>query len=366
MGSAASTAQVAPSKTQAGIPPTNQAELNRLRKEIDGLKKEVAAKPKTKEGRLYDDVLREKDEEINKLKANIKAMDAQFKALRKAQEIITHNLAAAKNDDEKEEYRRMEVCAEVDQSILFDVPVAQRNRTKTPSDQSVIEMAVSESILFTSMDEAQKLAVIQEMYERRVKAGDVVIKQGDDDAIFYVISGGDFEVLISTDDGVQQSVLTIGRGKSFGELALMYNCPRNATVKARTDGVLWAIDRASFRTILRDISEGRMKECKDFLRSVPVLGSRLREEDLTRLTVALEEQTYQHGDHIIRQGDHGDRFFILKKGRVIVSKTINETDGQSIDVQELVQGDLFLARWRCLTTSSVQPTSLQSRRASSA
>ena len=48
----------------------------------------------------------------------------------------------------------------------------------------------------------------------------------------------------------EQAVKAFGSGDSFGELALMYNCPRTATIRARTDVVLWSLDRVSFRMIV--------------------------------------------------------------------------------------------------------------------
>jgi cAMP-dependent protein kinase regulator len=97
--------------------------------------------------------------------------------------------------------------------------------------------------------------VIDAMFERKVAANDYVIRQGDDGDNFYVIETGRFDVFKSrgpNDPEPGQRVLTYdGRG-SFGELALMYNQPRAASVIAATDGVLWAMDRQSFRrTVLR-------------------------------------------------------------------------------------------------------------------
>lgn len=72
------------------------------------------------------------------------------------------------------------------------------------------------------------------MVEKKVKSGDVVIQQGDEGDNFYVVDEGLFEVFVNG-----KKVVEIGPGGSFGELALMYNTPRAATVKAVNDGVLW-------------------------------------------------------------------------------------------------------------------------------
>jgi CRP-like cAMP-binding protein len=102
---------------------------------------------------------------------------------------------------------------------------------------------------------------IDAMFERKVTAGDYVIRQGDDGDNFYVIETGVFDVFkrnALSDPEPGQRVLTYdGRG-SFGELALMYNQPRAASVVAVTDGVLWAMDRQSFRrTVLRSAHRKR-------------------------------------------------------------------------------------------------------------
>jgi CRP-like cAMP-binding protein len=67
---------------------------------------------------------------------------------------------------------------------------------------------------------------------------------GEDGDFFYMVDTGGFEVLV---DG--KTVGTIGAGGSFGELALMYNAPRAATIKCnQAPSKLWALDRKTFRS----------------------------------------------------------------------------------------------------------------------
>ena len=72
---------------------------------------------------------------------------------------------------------------------------------------------------------------------------------------FYIIETGSFEVLVN---GLVVS--TLENGKSFGELALLYNTPRAATVQAVTQSVVFALGRDTFRNTLANTSFSRV--CK--------------------------------------------------------------------------------------------------------
>jgi cGMP-dependent protein kinase len=68
--------------------------------------------------------------------------------------------------------------------------------------------------------------IVDAMWEVNYNAGDIVIKQNDDGDNMYIVSKGELDILYSG-----ERVATIGPGKAFGEIALMYNCPRTATVR---------------------------------------------------------------------------------------------------------------------------------------
>ncbi|KAK6126879.1 hypothetical protein DH2020_039374 [Rehmannia glutinosa] len=93
------------------------------------------------------------------------------------------------------------------------------------------------------------------MQRVEVQAGDIVVKQGGEGDCFYVVGNGEFEVLATQEEknGEVPRVLqsyTAEKLSSFGELALMYNKPLQASVRAVTNGTLWALKREDFRGIL--------------------------------------------------------------------------------------------------------------------
>jgi cAMP-dependent protein kinase regulator len=98
-----------------------------------------------------------------------------------------------------------------------------------------------------------------------------------------------------------QQVGNIKAGGSFGELALMYNAPRAATViSAEGSCTLWALDRVTFRRILMESTFARRRMYESFLRS--------------KIADALETQKFPPGELIIKEGDPGHSFYLLESG----------------------------------------------------
>ena len=63
----------------------------------------------------------------------------------------------------------------------------------------------------------------------------------------YVVKSGEFEVL-ERRQGINMRVNRKARGDCFGEVSLMYSCPRSATVAALQDSVVWVLERQVFRS----------------------------------------------------------------------------------------------------------------------
>ncbi|XP_018300522.1 cGMP-dependent protein kinase for isoform X2 [Mycetomoellerius zeteki] len=132
---------------------------------------------------------------------------------------------------------------------------------------------------------------------------------------------------------------TLQHGKVLGELAILYNCKRTATITAATDCQLWAIDRQCFQTIMMRTGLSRQAEYTDFLKSVPIFKN-LPEETLIKISDVLEETFYNNGDYIIRQGARGDTFFIISRGQVRVTIKQPDTTEEKY-IRTLRKGDFF-------------------------
>lgn len=105
---------------------------------------------------------------------------------------------------------------------------------------------------------------------------------GDAGDNFYVVESGDFDIFVNGN-----RVASRGPGTSFGELALLYNSPRAATVTSTKPCVLWALDRHTFRHMLASSREFHLDTVISALRNVPLLRS-LTAEQMDKIADAVQ------------------------------------------------------------------------------
>ena len=217
---------------------------------------------------------------------------------------------------------------------------------KTPEQTNKLREALANNALFMSLDPEDLKIVLDAMFEVSVAQGDVIIRQGDEQGdLFYVIYSGECEATKKINNE-EKVVKEYGSGDSFGELALIYGTPRAATVRAKSDCKLYAINRVTFRRIVMMNTKKKREMYEDFLKRVPILETLT---DYERMTVAdaLVQETYDRdadkGRYIIKQGDRGEAFYILIEGEVVVRKKLSPHDDKSeeIELTKLGVGDYF-------------------------
>lgn len=207
-----------------------------------------------------------------------------------------------------------------------------------------LKKSISGNFLFSHLDDEQSSQVLGALVEKPIPAkGIKVITQGDQGDFFYVVEKGSFDVYVNPAgslqpglDGLGSKVATIEPGGSFGELALMYNAPRAATVMSAEAGcTLWALDRITFRRILMDSTFQRRRLYESFLEEVPLLSTLTRYER-SKIADALETQKFPAGTAIIKEGDAGEAFYLLESGEAEAYKA-----GTQQSVKQYAKGDYF-------------------------
>lgn len=177
----------------------------------------------------------------------------------------------------------------------------------------------SKHFLLKDLTEPQVVMFVGALEKKPVTAGQIICTQGETGGEhFYLLgAGGGCEVFVKRpenpgdkvvgigDNGdYGANVLTIGEGGSFGELALMYMCERQATVKSTIDCDLWQIEQTQFRTMLANLQQTEKTAVKDLLKTNPLFQT-LNQFELTTLVDAMHESplTYSDGATVIRQGE---------------------------------------------------------------
>ncbi|EED94042.1 THAPSDRAFT_32704, partial [Thalassiosira pseudonana CCMP1335] len=226
--------------------------------------------------------------------------------------------------------RAQNVFAEpLDMSEDFVIP----NFPKSDAAVQFIDDSLADNFIFASLTKEERRLLIDAMKADTVPAGTIIIAQGDIGDYFYVVEDGQISFAV---DGNHVGACT--RGASFGELALLYNCPRAATCIANTNCRLWKVDQRTFRYMLANNNASQQKDTIDVLRKVQFLAD-LDESMLIKIADALTTVSFQAGERIINKGDVGEVFYILKEGRVRVHD-IGFGDSQYVD-QILGPGDFF-------------------------
>jgi len=205
---------------------------------------------------------------------------------------------------------------------------------KTDLQRRTLKEAVKEILLFRSLEFEQLNEILDAMYEYKVNSGDYIIRQGDDGDNFYVVERGLYNIYVNG----QQLVGKCEDSGSFGELALMYNMPRAVTIQASTDGVLWALDRQTFRRIVLRNAFQKRKMYEALIENVPLL-SELSDYERMNVADALIPKNYASGDVIVKQGDPADGMFFVEGG--IVEVFVDGASGTRKKVSDIEKGGYF-------------------------
>ncbi|KAL8498286.1 hypothetical protein ACS0TY_021566 [Phlomoides rotata] len=223
----------------------------------------------------------------------------------------------ARNDISRARLRALESSLENGQTW---VPSSPAHR-KTWEEEAQIEQALHDHFLFRKLTDSQCQVLLDCMQRVEVQAGDIVVKKGGEGDCFYVVGNGEFEVLATQEErhGEVPRVLqryTAEKLSSFGELALMYNKPLQASVQAVSHGTLWSLKREDFRGIL--MSEFSNLSSLKLLRSVDLL-SRLTILQLSNIADSLLEMSFCDGQKIVTENEDALGLYIIQKGVVKVT-----------------------------------------------
>jgi cGMP-dependent protein kinase 1 len=198
--------------------------------------------------------------------------------------------------------------------------------------KDMIRSALQNNALFSALGSSAIEDIVDAMESKSVSVGVTIINQGEPGDNFYVIESGTFDIIVNG-----KKVADWGEGtknRAVGELALMYNSPRAATVTASTDAIVWQIGRQTFRSVIAQSAYQTHQHMKEFLKRG--LLEDLSDAQLDKVADSASRISFKRGDQIIKKGEAGEVFYVIEKGSVVCKNLPGE---QSDNV--LHAGDYF-------------------------
>ena len=194
---------------------------------------------------------------------------------------------------------------------------------KSPVTMKKLSDRLLQAFMFTALNKEEFKIVLDAIEEVTGKAGEVIIKEGDQGDCMYVLESGSLDctkVFSGNKDPTFLKEYVPGEG--FGELALLYNAPRAATITAKTDFVIYKLDRDTFNNIVKDAAAKKREKYDNFLSTVEILKN-MDPYERSKLGDAVQEQTFKKDDFIIKEGESGDMFYLISEGTAKALKMID-------------------------------------------
>eukprot|EP00933_Yihiella_yeosuensis_P031729 TRINITY_DN25317_c0_g1_i1.p1 TRINITY_DN25317_c0_g1~~TRINITY_DN25317_c0_g1_i1.p1 ORF type:complete len:1227 (-),score=332.98 TRINITY_DN25317_c0_g1_i1:209-3592(-) len=192
-------------------------------------------------------------------------------------------------------------------------------------------------MLFGTVSDAIFEKIVDAMFAKSFKAGEHAIEQGAVGDYFYIVKSGEFDIFVKKGDEPNKKVFTAGVGFAFGELALLYNAPRSATITAVADAEVWCLDRTAFRNLVVRSAEAQFKEYVSFINLVD-LFSGLDEHERASLAEVFDEEVFEDDEAIVEQDDRDDKMFILRSGQAVACL---RGDKGEVEVMQYKEKDYF-------------------------
>lgn len=185
---------------------------------------------------------------------------------------------------------------------------------KSEAATAAINEKISKSFMFSGLDEAEKKIVVDAMEEKKCFKKEAVIKEGEEGDCLYVVATGTLSCTKVFKGNTEPTFLKrYEPGEAFGELALLYNAPRAASITSDAESLLYVLDRQTFNHIVKDAAIRKKEKYEEFLRRVDLLKT-MDDYERSQISDAFKDSKFDAGATIIKEGDEGRELYFLVEG----------------------------------------------------
>mmetsp|Transcript_29891 Transcript_29891/g.86907 ORF Transcript_29891/g.86907 Transcript_29891/m.86907 type:complete len:936 (+) Transcript_29891:94-2901(+) len=215
----------------------------------------------------------------------------------------------------------------------------RRPRKMGMQTRKLIKVGMKQDRVCALLDEPELEAILETMEYYEFAAGDVVVEQGKVGTTFFVTHRGSVQVSVNG-----QVMNTLAEGRAFGGLALLYHCPRTATVKAVDSCGVWGANGGTFHKVLQENAQKHSAENRKFLDSIRLFDG-LTNKQKDRVAEVFFTEVFEAGARVTTEGDTSSAIYFVKKGELSICKggTV-KASGEFVDGREISRlgpGDCF-------------------------
>lgn len=210
---------------------------------------------------------------------------------------------------------------------------------KSDEQKETIKNKMKDNFLFNQLDEKELITVIDAFEKQVIDANEIIIKEGEKGDLVYLLDSGE-AYCYKIQNRTNTFMKTYVAGESFGELALLYNAPRAATIIAKIPCTLWALERSCFNAIIKTAAIKRREEYEKVIFRVELFQT-MNQYEISQICDALKVKRVKAGTKIITHNEEGNVFFILEEGEAYATKTIQGTIEVEKTVLQYSKGSYF-------------------------
>lgn len=208
-----------------------------------------------------------------------------------------------------------------------DLSIYRKPRAMGKSTRELVRASMRHDRLTALLEDDQIDTVLETMEHFEFAANHPVVTQGQVGNTFFVVEKGSLSV------SVNGKVLNkLGEGSSFGGLALLYQCPRTASVTTSSTTRCWGASGATFKKVLQDNAQRQYVENRRFLDSIMIFNG-LPEKLKDTIAAGVFPEVFDGGARVATQGEAAAAIYFVKSGDLRVC-----TGGRVTEIGELIGG----------------------------
>lgn len=161
-------------------------------------------------------------------------------------------------------------------------------------------------------DSSRMRLLLGAMEHELVPKGTNLLTEGEAGNKMYILESGDVQVTIKN-----IKIRQMGRGALLGELALLYDAPRSATVRCLSECSLWSLKRDIFKQIQALAASASLLQRSKWVYAVPELSA-MGSVEVSRIVRTMQSHIYLMGENLFTAGELTNKCFLVEKGELAI------------------------------------------------